>query len=43
MLKTTISLQIFVANNIFIVNEINDIEDNNKLIEKFVKQKLKNY
>ena len=53
ILKTTILLQvfiankeliinkIFVANKIFNVNEVGDIESNNKSIEKFIELKTK--
>ena len=41
MLKTMISLSIFVNNKIFIINQIHSFKDNKKLIEKFIKLKIK--
>ena len=35
------SSQIFFANKILIINEIDDIKSSDKLIEKFIKPKIK--
>ena len=41
MLKTSISLQVFVTNKVLATNKINNIEINNKLIKKSMKLKTK--
>ena len=41
ILEIILILQVFVANKIYIVNEISNIEGDNKLIEKFIELKIK--
>ena len=41
MLKITISLQIFIANKILIVNKTSKIQDSDKSIEKLIELKIR--
>ena len=34
-------IEAFIANKIFVVNKISSIKDDNKLIEKFIKPKIR--
>ena len=40
MLKITILLQVFITNKMLIINKVNSIEDNNKLIRKYIKLEI---
>ena len=41
ILKIIIFYKVLIANKIFTINKINTIKSDNKLIEKFIKSKIK--